>query len=1672
MIEPTFGAIVKERRTQMGLTQTELARRVACAPVTVRKIEYDALRPSVQIAERMAAALQIPEEDQLAFIRLARAEREPTPIPTPPPTPEEVGGHDLSGRAIKGYQLGERIGTGGYGAVYRGVQSTVDRDVAIKIILPKFADRPEFIRRFEAEARLVARLEHPHIVPLYDYWREPGIACLIMRYLRGGSLESMLKHGPLTADILLPVLEQICAALHSAHRAGVIHRDIKPANVLLDEDGNAYLADFGVAKNLGNHDVGMTQGDVVIGSPAYISPEQILSEPVKPQTDIYSLGVMLYELLTGKKPFKGPTPVAYIRQHLNQDLPLLGKHNGGNGNSVPSPLDIVIGRATAKDPRERYSDVSNFLADIRRAMNPNSTTADLLEDRNGVITPPHVAAMLSLPDMENPYKGLRAFGEADAADFFGRDTLIQALLTRMADEDDLSRFLAVVGPSGSGKSSAVRAGLLPALRRGGIPCSECWFITEMVPGAHPFEELEAALLRVAINPPASLLTQLRTNDRGLLRSVNRILHADDETELVLVIDQFEEIFTLVEYEEIRAGFLNSLLTAVLDPRSRVRVVITLRADFTDRPLQYVDFGELVRQRTEFVLPLTPDELEQAITGPTKRAGLALEPGLLRTIIGDIGDQPGTLPLLQYALTELFERRDGRKLTISAYKQSGGVLGALARRADDVYTHLNPTAQEATRQFFLRLVTLGEGVEDTRRRVLQSELRHLSFLFHPSSPGDKQMTDDERQMTIDGVIAAFGKYRLLTFDHDPVTRSPTVEVAHEALLREWVQLRSWLDENRSDIRTQRLLAIAVTEWLNANRDPGFLLRGSRLDQFEAWAAQTSIALTEKERAFLAASTAAREERQSKEAARQIRELDMERAAVQRLRIIVGVLLIASVMGVILTLAVFKQNRATIAESNIRATAQADAELQHQVAVVQKNNAQREANRRAKAEADALASRDDALKQASIGLASQALLELNGSFPERSVLLALEALDNYPYTWQAERALGQAVLGNKLRLILRHDAMVNTSEWSADERRILTSSDDKTAVVWDAKTGEKLLTLTGSEEFVQFAHWSPDETRIVTGGGEKVARVWDAKTGEILLTLKGHDDKVWDGQWTSDGSRILTAGFDGTAKVWDATTGEELLSLEGHTDRVWDALWPPDETRIVTRSDDGTAKVWDAETGEERLSLAHESPVMAAQWSPDGGKVATASFDGTAKIWDAETGEEILTLTGHKSDIYTIAWSPDGNRIATGSLDLTAKEWDANTGEEFMTFRGHNDFVQKVAWSPDNKYILTASADGTAKIWDAKTGIEVNALFGHTATVRGIKWSADGKIILTDSLDGTAKMWKWQDTLQSFNGPENGPSILAWSPDSTRIGRGFPGHLVKIWDANTGDVVTKFTDDEAVGFLGVVRWSPDGDRLLTTSFAKIAKVWDAHTATELFKLESHDDGTYDGEWSPDGTRIVTASADGTAKVWDGKTGAEVTTFTGHSGQVFIATFSPDSKYVVSTSEDKSARIWNATTGEEVRNLYPDDFGFAVFGAAWSPDGTRIATYAQDGIGRIWDATTGKQLQTITGAKGDVWDIYWSPDSKRLVAGGRDGVSRVWDAATGAEIMDYSGGYFVTPLWSPDGTRLGTSSWNGTLKIYPAWQTLEELKTYARECCVIRQLTLEERTQFGLPPVADGQ
>ncbi|HET6790575.1 MAG TPA: extracellular solute-binding protein [Actinomycetota bacterium] len=746
----------------------------------------------------------------------------------------------LTGKPLRGYRLLERVGEGAFGVVWRALDPELGREVGVKQIHPKLSDDPSFVRRFEQEAQTIARLEHPHVVPLYDYWRDGSGAYLVMRWMRGGSLEDVLVGGKPDPEHAARIVDQLAGALSSAHRAHTVHRDVKPANVLLDDDGNAYLSDFGIAQDLADW-----RDSVPAEGLGYSSPEQLRGEEVTPSSDIYALGMLAQDLLNGR----------------GRDPRVAG----------------VIDRATADRPGDRYREAGELARALREALGYSAQT-----------TQPAVET-----EERNPYKGLHAFAEADADDFFGRDGLVDGLVARLAEPVDGARFLAVVGPSGSGKSSVVRAGLIPTLRAGALAGSERWFYAEMLPGAHPFEELELALQQVAVSPPADLLETLERSEEGLAEVVGQIL-PDDGTELVLVVDQLEEVFTMVGDEQTRDRFLQSLVEATSSTGARIRVIVTLRADFYDRPLTVAGLAELMRTRTVTVVPLTAEEIERAIDGPAERVGATPELALVAEMVADVSERPGALPLLQFALTELFERRRGSVMTLEAYRQIGGVSGALARRAEELYAGLNAEGRRAAKQLFLRLVTVGEGIADTRRLVPRAELLSL--------PIDRR--------AIEGVIDLFGHHRLLAFDRDPTTRGPTVEVAHEALLGSWDRLRIWIDDARADLLQHRRLAAAAAEWDASGRDPGLLPRGRRLEEVSAWATSSEIDLSRDETEYVAAGEHQRDQEQAAERTRADRERALERRSVVRMRALVAVLTAAVLVATGLT--AIAVNRAAEAE----------------------------------------------------------------------------------------------------------------------------------------------------------------------------------------------------------------------------------------------------------------------------------------------------------------------------------------------------------------------------------------------------------------------------------------------------------------------------------------------------------------------------------------------------------------------------------------------------------------------------------------------------------------------------------------------------------------------------------------------------------------------------------------
>jgi|GEM_PF-235701 len=1533
---------------------------------------------------------------------------------------------------IKGYTFIEPLGKGGFGTVYRAYQAAVGRDVAIKMILPAVANHPDFICRFETEAQVIARLEHLHIVPLYDYWRDPDGTYLVMRWLKGGNLGDALKQGAYDLESTLTLITHIASALDAAHRNGIIHRDLKPANILLDEDGNAYLSDFGIAKDLTNLQKGLTAEDVIVGSLDYISPEQARSEPVTPRTDIYSLGVVLYEMLTGQHPFPNLTPVERLYKHLNEPLPTI------DDATIPNSINEVIQKATAKNPAHRYTGAAEFASAFQQAAALNgeksASPAEVLtlreqeilqlitqglsnkeiaqkltftpgtvkwytnqiykklhvrsrvqaivraREMNLVILPGGLRSAdneaMPIPTEEfqpvNPYKGLRAFKAADWETYFGQEKLIAKLLKRLAETTENHRFLAIVGPSGSGKSSLVKAGIIPALWRGELPGSERWFVAEMLPGSRLLDELEVALIRVAAHHSPSLKEQLQRDQYGLLRVASIIL-PDDDSELVLVIDQFEEVFTLVTDEAARSHFLDLLYTAVIAPRSRVRIIITLRADYYDRPLHYPEFGELVRSRMETILPLSAEGLERAILLPAERVGISFEAGLAASIIQEIHYQPGALPLLQYALTELFDQRRGHLLTHEAYQAIGKTTGALATRAEQIYTELGTELEEASRQMFLRLVTLGEGTEDTRRRVQRSELLAI--------------TADSDQM--DEVIDTFAAYRLLTLDHDPATHTPTVEVAHEAILREWERLRLWLNDSRDDIRMQRQLTTLAQEWVDSQQDASFLLRGSRLGQFEKWAANPNLAFTHIEQEFLRASTRHHEQERIAEQQRQQREVQLEQRSRTFLRGLVAVMVIATLIAIGLTIFAFAQRSLAVQAAD---QAQLSADQSQSLAL-------------------AFGAREALLKHD----------------PDLALSLAVMANTIPQALSQAGDTLAEIALAPGPRqLYTGHTAPRIAMDVSADGRYLLTGSgqfsmigtpvDDNTMRLWDIQTGEEIRRFEGHISGVWSVAFSPDGRTAFSGSDDRSVIQWDLVTGEVLRRYEGKQTFAF---WnpvsriavSPDGNSLLIARYDGDIRRFDTLTGKEQQVFRLHIsgDFITHLAFSPDGQTIysvdmVPGSHLYNLVIWNVGDGSERHFEIGDSDIgPTGNWHLGPGGFSDVSRDGRLAIsvrgmemvvYDVATGAELQRFNRiHDRWVSTTDISPNGRTALSVGPDRLMILWNLETGAPIRTFTGADGAI----FTPDGRHALSTSADGTIRLWDLDGGSELrNQSVSGFDQMGGLALSPDGVTLLSGVFNSS--------TRQS---------------------------VVIQWNTLTGDEIRRY--DGYTGFIPDVAFSPDGQRALIVSEDMTISLVDTLTGAELRRYPVTDPprgiafaengrsamliaglgGVFrldleNGILSPQiegGYMLYNTVTDGrimpvpnsdegetTVSLYDMTTAQRLGAVNSPFAAPSSAAVSPDEHSLLLGGGQSYVSLMNLESRTEIWRLTVPTVA-TVNALTFSPDSQLAAAGMSDGLILLWDVTTGQLLARFEGHDGQVKRVRFSSDGQTILSTGVDGTLRQW-------------------------------------------------------------------------------
>ncbi len=1140
-----------------------------------------------------------------------------------------------------------------------------------------------------------------------------------------------------------------------------------------------------------------------------------------------------------------------------------------------------------------------------------------------------------------PYKGLLFFDQADAGLFFGREALTAHLAERVTDlaRKASSRFLAVVGASGSGKSSLVRAGLAVALQRLG------WEIHILTPTTNPMKMLAA-------------------NDN--------LPGAQTDKNCLILVDQFEETFTLCRDENERSEFIERLISIAGEQPAKTTVVIALRADFYSHCAQYPLLRTAVAAEQEYIGQMTSEELRRAIQEPAKRDGWEFEPGLVDILLSDIGadgmgqPEPGALPLLSHALLATWERRRGRTFTLAGYHASGGVRGAIAETAESVFTdQLNQAQQELAHDIFLRLTELGEGTEDTRRRASLTELAH----------------QPAQAVQLRAVLDTLAEARLITLNED------TAEVAHEALIREWQRLHEWLSQDREGLLLHRHLTDTALEWEARGKDAAELYRGARLAQTRDWAAANPERLNQAERDFLAASIELEQhealEREAQrqrelEAAQHLAETERQRAAEQasaarRLRrralVLAGAASLAALLAVAAVL----------------------------IGLAANNNARR-------SNAHQLAS----AAEAGLGVDSG-----------QSISLTLQSLQIQPEV-DTYSLLHRALFSSHLRSSVQaHIGDVENIAINPAGDRLATTTGGGKVKVWRVDGGVidpvPLLALDGLNQGC-ISPWgsklmfSPDGSRLAVAGCNPYISLLDAHTGELIREFTPDWEELLGLGFSPDGRWLAAYAETGQVTIWDLENGQSLLTFRAHEPgQEFTAMtcfdFSPDGRRLATGGKDGEVKLWSLENGPGELHASliaqaaqnNEGLVQALHFSPDGLQLAEATLAAIhildlAPLISGLPGADLVKIPLDKNTVRInhLYFTPTGDRLITSEIgtlmnlaDMRPLEneiqiWDAASGFLLRSILPEQKIFAGVL-SPDGSTYFSAHVGGEIHSWDISNLGSPEGLAASAGASGGAPHlSPDGKWLLGMSqveLMGGNYQFTWQQIDDSQAAPSGHFTIslgerqnmVLVNKNLSRIVAVDLHNLCHVYDAANGELLKEFQLGPA-GLLGVtILLNKDASRLLMWSdYAwtdTLVEFWDVPAGKRLSQFHIAD-SAFLITLSPDAQLILTYASNGGETLihwWNLATGQQIKEMDPGHGRVYGVAFTPDVKYWLSWGEDRTVKIHETATDRLVRSI---SLGAQINSLILNPDGRMIAVSLATAQTAIYSIEDGQELAVLPG------------------------------------------------------------------------------------------------------------
>lgn len=1304
-----------------------------------------------------------------------------------------------------------------------------------------------------------------------------------------------------------------------------------------------------------------------------------------------------------------------------------------DASTSPSKPTVLIYRRTEepkiglRDPQrrekvEQFERVEQFFAQFR---NPDGSLAggvneydtptdfkDLLRQHLEEVVWQRLAltdatlAMIAAPSRPRnwtgaPYPGLRPFGTDEATIFCGRDRDADGLIAQLRDPG--RRFLAVVGDSGTGKSSLVYAGLLPRLKDGAFEGSAEWFIVDCKPaylGDDPFLSLADGLFRVLPalpwERPRDLARNLRTEAASVVRSLaGTCLDTSGKGTLALFIDQLEELFNQCS-ERFRLPFANLLSIAAADPH--YRVIATLRADYLAAAAQLEPLQELLQRGTFLLGPPGASALVDMIRKPAALVGIALSDDLVDALLADSGDGRGALPLVAFCLQQLYDTAGltGR-LSLTDYERIGRLRGALGGHADAVLRAAEQrhgaAVTSALPLLFAALATVDVSGAPTRRRVPRSALTHHAAVSE----------------LVDGLVE--GRLLMAT----DAGGLATVEVAHEVLFQSWPALSRWLESNRADLMTMSEVTDDAARWERSGRNDGYLLRGDRLA-----------------------------------IAKQVFERQTDRSSDLANSNRTGFLAVGQPLS----------GRAADLTHSVREYIELSQQLQ-----VQEQTRLQELNIEAvRGREETLRERQISLARY-LASQSEAIRTEQPELVECSVLLALESLQRFR-TVEADQALrrGLDLLPRAIARVAHKDE-VRCLAFSPNCRFLATGGNDATALVTEVQTGREIARivhrsdvtgvhfspdsrllasasvdctvrisdfLTGKpiwevshDSQVYSVEFSPTEPLFLTASVDNTARLWSIESGKELARFT-HQDQVITAKFGPTGSVLATASWDSLCRVWETASGKELSCFR-HGDRVLAVAFSPDGSSLITGSMDHSVRVWNLDDGSERIRMLHDGEISDVAVSADGKLLASASWDGTSRIWDIQSGRELTRIT-HDGNVYAVAFSRDGQFLATAGVGNIARLFDASTGGEVARMT-HDGRIHAIAFSHDNKMLASAGADHTVRVWDVAKGF-ATPLMVHEDGVYDMKFSPDGKVLATASMDATARVWDSATGRELLRLVHNaGVNVIEFSRDGRLLATAGIDCTARVWDVVTGDEIFRAEHDFQIYAIDFTR---DSRLLASGSMDCTARIWDAATGRETVRFR-HADQINDVRFTIDGRLLVTASSDSTARIWEVATGREVACFR-HDGPVHVAIFNRAGTFVITGSSDRTARIWDVNSGQQIAVLHHEDLVPAV---SLSPCERLLATASWDRTARVWSFPAGTEIGTLTHER-QVCALDFDPKGEFLATASWDRTARVWELSTKKEIARLGHDERVYSVaFSPDGRFVATASMDCTARLR-FWRT----------------------------------